>query len=140
MDIEKLENYRALLDEIRDLEQKQNRLSARQEEVSDTVHGSAAAWPYTLHTVKVTGISQRQQEALSNIRYLRQQRLQTAQEQLAEIEIYLAGIEEAKMRRLISLRYVDGLSWRQVARRVYGSPGYEEAARKRVKRYLEKNF
>lgn len=139
MDAEKLENYRALADEIKDLEQKQKQLASLTEEVNDAVRGSSASWPYTAHTIQISGASEKHQAAIRRVEKLRQERLLEAQERLAEIEAYLSGIQDLKVRRMISLRYVDGLSWRQVARRMYGSPGFDEAARKRVKRFLEKN-
>lgn len=70
---------------------------------------------------------------------LQRERLEMAHETLAEIEEFLTGIQDAKVRRMIELRYVEGLTWRQVAKRMYGSPYFEDTARMRVKRFLEKS-
>ena len=140
MTIEQLENYRALADEVADLEERKKRLMERLDIMADTVRGSAPEWPYCAHTIKVSGISRRQEAALRRIDTLRRNRLVESQEQLADVEEYISSVRDIKVRRMIVLRYVDGLTWRQVAKRMYGSPHFEEAARKRVKRFLEKNL
>ena len=140
MTVEQLENYRALADEVADLEERKKRLMERLDIMADTVRGSAPEWPYCAHTIKVSGISRRQENALRRIDTLRRNRLADAQEQLADVEEYISSVRDIKVRRMIVLRYVDGLTWRQVAKRMYGSPHFEEAARKRVRRFLEKNL
>ena len=57
---------------------------------------------------------------------LRRDRLVEAQEQLADVEEYISSVRDIKVRRMIVLRYVDGLTWRQVAKRMYGSPRWRE--------------
>lgn len=138
MTVEKLENYRAIVDEVKDLEERRKRLSSGLQAVSDTVKGSSPTFPYVAHTIQIEGISRRQEEALHKIDRLQRERLATAHETLAEIEEFLKGIQDAKVRRMIELKYVEGLTWRQVAKRMYGSPYFEDTARMRVKRFLEK--
>lgn len=138
MTTEKLENYRALVDEVRDLEERRKRLSSGLHPVQDTVTGSSPTFPYVEHTIQIGGISRRQEEAMRKIDRLRRERMEQAQVQLAEIEGFISSITDAKMRRMVTLRYVDGLTWRQVAKRMYGSPYFEDTARMRVKRFLEK--
>lgn len=139
MTTEKLENYRALADEVKDLEERRKRLSSGLHPVQDTVKGSSPTFPYVEHTIQIGGISRRQEEAMRKVDRLQRERLEMAHETLAEIEEFLSGIQDAKVRRMIELRYVEGLTWRQVAKRMYGSPYFEDTARMRVKRFLEKS-
>lgn len=139
MTTEKLENYRAALDELKDLEDRYGRLSSRLDTIADTVKGSSPEFPYTAHTIQIGGISKRQEDAIRKVDRLRRERMEQAQVQLAEIEEFISSITDAKVRRMVTLRYVDGLTWRQVAKRMYGSPYFEDTARMRVKRFLEKS-
>lgn len=138
MTVDKLEQYRALVDEIKDLEQRRRKAHRRASVVvSDTVRGSADTWPYCARTVRITGVAARHVRSAQRIDLLRRRRQMAARELLAEIETFLGTIDDARIRRMIDLHYIQGKTWRQVASRVYGSPGSEEAARIRVKRYLE---
>ena len=49
---------------------------------------------------------------------------------------YIASIDDSLIRQIIALRFVDGLSWRQVALHA-GGGNTEDSVRKAVKRYLE---
>ena len=50
---------------------------------------------------------------------------------------YIAGIEDAQMRMILSLRYVNGLSWQQVAVNI-GGGNTADGVRMMVDRYLQK--
>ena len=138
MTVEKLEQYRALVDEIKDLEQRRRKARRRASVVvSDTVRGSADTWPYCARTVKITGVAAKHVRAAQRIDLLRRRRQMAARALLSEIETYLNTVDDARIRRMIDLHYIQGQTWRQVASRVYGSPAYEDAARKAIKRFLE---
>lgn len=55
--------------------------------------------------------------------------------ELAYLRGYIARIDDALTRRIFELRYIDGLSWAQVAKSV-GGGNTAEAVRKRHNRYL----
>ena len=140
MMVEKLEQYRALVDEIKDLEQRRRKVSRRASiVVSDTVRGSSDTWPYCARTVKITGVAARPLRSAQRIDLLRRRRQMAARNLLAEIEEFMVTVEDARIRRMIDLHYIQGQTWRQVASRVYGSPAYEDAARMCIKRYFQKN-
>ena len=140
MMVEKLEQYRALVDEIKDLEQRRRKVSRRASiVVSDTVRGSSDTWPYCARTVKITGVAARHLRSAQRIDLLRRRRQMAARNLLAEIEEFMVTVEDARIRRMIDLHYIQGQTWRQVASRVYGSPAYEDAARMCIKRYFQKN-
>ena len=48
---------------------------------------------------------------------------------------YIASVEDSFMRQVLTLRFVDGLSWRQVARGV-GGGNTDDSVRKAVNRFL----
>lgn len=140
MTVDKLEQYRALVDEIKDLEQRRRKAHRRASVVvSDTVRGSADTWPYCARTVKITGVAAKHVRAAQRIDLLRRRRQMAARALLSEIETYLNTVDDARIRRMIDLHYIQGQTWRQVASRVYGSPAYEDAARMCIKRYFQKN-
>lgn len=52
----------------------------------------------------------------------------------SEVECFVNSIPDAYMRKMISARYIDGLTWSEIAAAFY--PNSEENCRKMVKRYL----
>lgn len=116
MTVEKLEQYRALVDEIKDLEQRRRKAHRRASVVvSDTVRGSADTWPYCARTVKITGVAAKHVRAAQRIDLLRRRRQMAARALLSEIETYLNTVDDARIRRMIDLHYIQGQTWRQVA-------------------------
>ena len=56
---------------------------------------------------------------------------------MVEMEDYIESIPDSEVRRIIRFRYINNLSWNQVARRM--GPGYmEDACRKKLNRFFEK--
>ena len=140
MTTDKLEQYRALVAEVEVLEARQRKAASRKPEiVTDTVKGSSPNFPFVSHTISITGEDTRHNATLMRIERARNVRIKKAHKLLAEIEEFIATLEDAKLRRIIEVHYIDGKTWRQTATIVYGSPQYEDAARKRVKRFLQKD-
>ena len=61
------------------------------------------------------------------------------EDSLADVEEYICGISDSRVRLIASLRYRDGLSWEDVARRV-GGGNTEDSVRKAFTRFFEKNL
>lgn len=59
-------------------------------------------------------------------------------ETLKELQAYTKGISDSYIRRIISLHFVDGYSWQQVANRI-GGGNTSSSVRMAAKRYVEKN-
>lgn len=133
----KMQQYRNLAGEIAEIEERLKRARRRVTVVSDTVRGSSEAFPYCAHTVTVRGVAARRVRAIERIERLRRVRLARSKELLAEIEAFLDSIEDARMRRILSMRYIDGMAWKQIARRIHGSPAYESAVRMAASRFFE---
>lgn len=56
----------------------------------------------------------------------------------ARLERYIAGIDDSLTRQMFKLRFVNGLTWRQVAACI-GGGNTDDGCRKAVQRYLRKN-
>lgn len=57
-------------------------------------------------------------------------------ETLNEVESFISTVKDSHMRRIITLRVVDGLTWNQVASKIGGNT--EDSVRKAFDRFMEK--
>lgn len=135
---ELLKQYNDLQKEIKELEQRIERVKNKKiQVVSDTVKGSPY-FPYNERVIKVTGIEadrkEQQIDKLNNILYKRRAK---CKELAFQIEEFINTIPDSRTRRVFSLRYIDGLSWLQIARRI---ERYDESYPRKVihDKYLEK--
>lgn len=133
---DRLEQYRNILAEIKLLEyQLKASMTQGPDYVSDTV-SSAAEFPYSKHTVKIDGYDwSRYQDRNGRIRDKLTQRQQAAQAEREAIEDYISGIDDSLVRQAISLKYIEGLKWWQVAQRI-GGGNSEESIKQAVSRYI----
>lgn len=138
MELKKLEQF---MDKSREIKILENRiLEIRQETrelVSDTVQASSSSFPYTQHTVRVTGIDVRKTERINRIKDKLYKRKTALYHDLEEIECFIETVEDSKLRQIIELRYIKGMAWNTVAQKVYGYPN-GDAARKKIKRFFKK--
>lgn len=96
---ELLEQYPDICAELADLER------AARTPVSDVVSGSSADYPYTKHPVTIRGMPPEQHR----------ERIEQLKRQKTEIEQFVFTLPNAKLRRIATLRAINGLSWRCVA-------------------------
>lgn len=134
----RLKQYQALRREIEVLNRAMVEIGARgPNRTSDTV-SSAAEWPYNIHHVQIDGLDwagySRERE---RIRQLRETARAHAEAELAEIEGFIAGIEDSELRQIFRCRYIEGLSWLHVARRM-GSDATADGCRMRHDRAIKK--
>lgn len=54
-----------------------------------------------------------------------------------EVEEFIASIDDSRMRRIISLRYIEGLSWNKIADKI-GGGNTEDSIRMAFNRFMEK--
>lgn len=59
------------------------------------------------------------------------------EETVNDVQTYINSIDDSHTRRILSMRYVDGLKWRQIAD-CMGGGNTEDAVRKTAERFLEK--
>jgi len=109
----------------------------------DAVQASAHCVPYQLHTEVIAGIgpsaqTQALSEAIAKRKAQLAETLLCRERELFELEGYIAGIEDSLTRLIFTLKFVEGLGWRQVAQRV-GGDNSADSVRMTVIRYLRKN-
>lgn len=98
---ELLEQYPDICAELADLER------AARTPVSDVVSGSSDEYPFTKHPVTVRGLPPVSPETRARIELLKRQK--------TEIEQFVFTLPNAKLRRIATLRAINGLSWKSVA-------------------------
>lgn len=138
MTLNQLEQYRALTKEVKMLERRIADLESRPESfVSDTVIGSAQCIPYQPHTITIHGYGNQYQDKINALRVKYIARQQQLYKQMEEIESFVDGLDDSRLRQIIEYRYVKGMPWNAVAKNVYGYPS-GDTARKAVTRFFEK--
>lgn len=109
--------------------------------VADTVHCGKKG-KKTLATVRIEGFPQKeyQSKKQSLKRYLR--KLELANDQLIDllsmVEEYIEAIDDSRIRRIMRHRYVDDMTWTQVARQM-GNNSTAESCRKEHDRFLKRD-
>ena len=58
-------------------------------------------------------------------------------ETLNQVEEFIAGVEDSRIRRIITLRFIENLSWNKVADRI-GGGNTEDSVKKSFYRFMEK--
>lgn len=139
-----LKQYTHLKKECEELREKIQRLEkqlARIEEdgeVADKVRGGAGG----IQSFKIKGFPFGRQKEIKRTLNLRKIILTNREIQLNEmindVECFISSIDDSYIRRLLSLRVIDGLPWLKVANKM-GGDNTEDSVRKAYDRYLEKN-
>lgn len=94
----------------------------------------------SLGTVRITGFPYPYYEQKKGLLEKRIHNLAERQQELLElitiIEEKIEGVSDSRTRRILELRYIEGLSWVQIANKVGGSP---DSCRITSDRFLKKN-
>ena len=100
--------------------------------LTDTVKGSSTEWPFTAHPMTVSGRNAAEEREIL-------QRLARNKALCARVEMAIRKAPNDKIRDILTLRYVEGKRWAEVAEIRAGGderePG-ESAVRKRAERYI----
>lgn len=116
-----LEQLRHLKSEIEMLKKQIADAEAAIDTVSDTVTGSSRSFPYTQHVIRITGIDiQGHNRRIRRLKTMLGRRLEKLIEVREELEDYIASVPDSEMRQILTLRYVNGFTWQQVANRMGG--------------------
>ncbi len=75
-------------------------------------------------------------DAIADVRAILQARTTAAAAEYVRLNRYIAGVDDSLMRQILSLRYIDDLSWPMVAARI-GGGNTEDGVRKAHNRYLK---
>lgn len=95
----------------------------------DSVRGSKTDFPYTEHSVLITGIDEMQKSRLNR-------KIRGLEHRVKKIEDWMDGVEDSEMRSILRLRYQRGMGWQKIAFEIGGSD--EQIPRKKVESYLKK--
>lgn len=134
LDKEQLKQIRYIKSEIAVIENQIDDLEPSM--VTDKVTGSSAYFPYTQRSFTLEGVDvddyRRRVRRLENKLLKRKKELIELQE---EGNSFIEGIEDSLVRQIITLRYIEGLNWYEVADRI-GENSTSESVRKIAERYL----
>ncbi|MGB4435392.1 MAG: hypothetical protein WBI45_08085 [Defluviitoga tunisiensis] len=129
MEITKLlKQYKDLCREIKELENYIKKLENRN--VSDIVAGSNNEFPYQIVNFKIEGLAH-----TDKLREVLIERKVKCEQLKIKIEEFISNIPDSRTRRIFQYRYIDGLTWLQIAMRM--NKVHESYPRKIHDRYLE---
>ncbi|WP_258106788.1 hypothetical protein [Christensenella minuta] len=114
---EKLEQYRALRVEVRNLEQRISDMQTQEVSSCDIVKMSSPEFPFTEHSSKVIGHAI-DKTTLQKVVGIYKDRIEKAMAMLLEVETFISSVEDSEMRELLRLRYVEGLPWWKIPMRL----------------------
>lgn len=135
MNIKKLLiQYTDLQAEIKDLEKRIKKLENFKIE-HDKVVGSDNEFPYRARSFKIEGYNIQDVDRLNKLKEVLIKRKIKCEELKLQIEKFISNIPDSKTRRIFQYRYIDGLSWLQIAMRM--NKVHESYPRKIHDRYLE---
>lgn len=131
---ELLKQYNDLQEEIKDLKKRIDKLSDFKIE-RDKVTGSDSEFPYIKRSFTIEGYNIQDIDRLNELKDLLVDRKNKCEEMKLEIEKFISSIPDSRTRRIFQYRYIDGLTWLQIAMRM--NKVHESYPRKIHDRYLE---
>jgi hypothetical protein len=136
-----LKQYTDLQIEIKDLENRIKRLENKKIKVEkDSVKGSSNVFPYVERTFTIEGYNYLEEEKteyrIDKLNELLSKRKDKCEDMKLGIEEFISSIPDSRTRRVFQYRYIDGLNWQQIARRI---GKYDESYPRKVvhDKYLE---
>ena len=117
----------------REIERDQHRIQelrmaledVKNDTATDSVKGSMVNFPYTLRSIKIEGLTdidehrvyKLRSEIADTVKLIELKHEQSIIE-YNRLTRYIYNITDSEMRQIMSLRYIDGLGWHQVARHI----------------------
>ena len=129
-----LEQLRYVSKEIRLLEEQIDNIKV--DIVSDTVKGSDVNFPYTYHSIFIQGIDQGSHN--KKIRSLKRDLMERKTNLInlvCDINKYISSIEDSEIRQIIILKYINGLTWSNIATHLHYAD--ESVPRKKIDRFVK---
>ena len=138
-----LAQYVDLVQELKDVENRiedtKGKLRKLEEEgeVTDTVKGGEGG----IQHYTITGFPSRDYSRMKTLLLTRQATLNSLKSEIEqsinEVQEFIAHIEDSRDRRIVTMRVIDRMSWRQIAKNL-GGPNTEDAARMAFERILKR--
>lgn len=125
--------------EVRERIERTERQIAKIEEdgnVIDTVSGGGGG----IQHFKIEGFPYPEYSRKKTLLYARKATLASLElelmEMLNQVEEFIASVDDSRMRRIITLRFIDNLSWNKVADKIGGN-NTEDSVKKAFYRFME---
>nr|DAH88935.1 MAG TPA: Protein of unknown function (DUF1492) [Caudoviricetes sp.] len=138
-----LTQYSDLQEEVKEvrnrIESTEKQIAKIEEEgnVIDTVSGGTGG----IQHFKIEGFPYPEYSRKKSLLYVRKATLVNLELELTEtlnqVEEFIAGVEDSRIRRIITLRFIENLSWNKVADRI-GGGNTEDSVKKMFYRFMEK--
>lgn len=138
-----LTQYSDLQEEVKEvrnrIESTEKKIAKIEEEgnVIDTVSGGSGG----IQHFKIEGFPYPEYRRKKSLLYVRKATLVNLELELTEtlnqVEEFIAGVEDSRIRRIITLRFIENLSWNKVADRI-GGGNTEDSVKKMFYRFMEK--
>lgn len=139
---ELLEQYSSVLNEIEDLQERIARIEkqiAKMEESGYQVKDSVRGGEGGIQRFHISGYPYPEYSSKKTLLKIRQQQLRKREEKLLEltnaVEEFIVTIPDSRMRQMITYKYLDNMTWIQVAHKI-GGGNTADGCRKTVDRYL----
>ncbi|MDU7251007.1 MAG: RNA polymerase subunit sigma-24 [Clostridium sp.] len=135
MDKEQLKQLRYLKTEIEAIKKQIDNLEYTM--AIDKVRGSSSHFPYVQRSFTIEGVNYEEYNRKTiRLRKKLSRRISELMDLVEETNEFIEGIEDSLTRQIISLRYVIGLTWEEVAANVGGGTT-TESVRKVAERFLK---
>ncbi len=138
-----LTQYSDLQEEVKEV---RNRIESTEKQIAkieedgnviDTVSGGSGG----IQHFKIEGFPYPEYSRKKSLLYVRKATLVNLELELTEtlnqVEEFIAGVEDSRIRRIITLRFIENLSWNKVADRI-GGGNTEDSVKKMFYRFMEK--
>lgn len=112
-----LKQYNDLQEEIKELEKEIKRLQNSKVE-HDKVRGSSNVFPYTERSFTIEGYNIHDVDRLRKRKEILRERKTKCEDMKLQIEEFINTIPDSRTRRVFRYRYIDGLNWLAVARKI----------------------
>lgn len=138
-----IEQYTDMVKEIKEIKKRiaelERRLKKIQEESTKIIvkGGTGGEQLYKIDSIKKAEVEETEYLVNKNIRILNQ-REKEAEELIVEIEEFINTISDSRIRRMITFKYIKGLTWNQTAMAM-GGRHTADSCRMDIKRFLKKN-
>lgn len=123
--------------EVRELEKRISDLEKQNNEYS-IVQGSSLEPPFCLQEIKISHTDFRKAREIEKQKCILDERYTKLLEMQTKVEEEISKLPTSRLRMIFEFRYIDNLSWQQIAWRI-GNKATAESVRKEYNRYLEKN-
>ncbi|NHL38696.1 RNA polymerase subunit sigma-24 [Clostridium botulinum] len=135
MDKEQLKQLRYLKTEIEAIKKQIDNLECTM--AIDKVRGSSSHFPYVQRSFTIEGVDYEEYNRKTiRLRKKLSRRISELMDLVEETNEFIEGIKDSLTRQIISLRYINGLTWEDVAANVGGGTT-TESVRKVAERFLK---